>query len=177
MGFIDHQSPVIIEKRPHVLQAVSGVCQQIVVIANLDENLRTSGFLQILMITAGASQKAFLWTDLGNADLPPVKSAEAGHGIQIVIGAQREKGFALSGILLLLLNGCQPLGQPGVADKAFLSLADHRPDGFLNNMVFQKNPGQEWDIFPDDSVLQGNAGGGDHHRLGTGRTGMVILFE
>ena len=88
-----------------------------------------------------------LWTDLGNADLPPVKSAEAGHGIQIVIGAQREKGFALSGILLLLLNGCQPLGQPGVADKAFLSLADHRPDGFLNNMVFQKNPGQEWDIF------------------------------
>ena len=159
------------------MQAVSGVCQQIVVIANLDENLRTSGFFQILMITAGASQKAFLRTNLWNADLPPVKSAEAGHGVQIVIGTQREKGFALSGILLLLLDGCQPLGQPGVAYKEFLSLADHRTDGFLNNMVFQKNPGQKWDIFPDDSVLQGYAGGGDHYRLETGRTGMVILFE
>ena len=56
-----------------------------------------------------------------------------------------------------------------IAEKAFLAFSHHRPDGFLNNAVLQKNPGQKWDVLPDDGVLQGNAGGGDHYWLGTGR--------
>ena len=43
VGLVDHQCPVIIEKRPQLLQTVGGVGQQVVVVADLDENLRASG--------------------------------------------------------------------------------------------------------------------------------------
>ena len=81
MSFVDHQSPVIIEKGPHFLQTVGGVGQQIVVVANLDENFRASGFLQVLMVPADVSQRAGFLANLGDAHLPPVKPAEAGYGV------------------------------------------------------------------------------------------------
>ena len=153
------------------------ICQQVIVVTDLDENLRTSGFLQVLMVPAGIPQRTVFLANLGDAHLPPVKSTETGYRVQIIIGAKREQGFHLLGILFLIFHRFQTLGKANVTDKAFLALSHHRPDGLLNDAVLQKNPGQKWNVFPDDSVLQGNAGGGNHHRLGTGRSMGRKLFQ
>ena len=111
------------------------ICQQVIVVTDLDENLRASGFLQVLMVPASIPQRTGFLANLGDANLPPVKSTETGYRVQIIIGAKGKQGFHLLGILFLIFYGFQPLGKTNVADKSFLAFSHHRPDGLLNDVV------------------------------------------
>ena len=141
MSFIDYQSPIVIQKRTKFLQTMGGVCQQVIVITDLDENLRASGFLQVLMIPAGASQRASFLANFGDAHLPTVKSTKAGYGVQIIISTKGKQCFELFRILILIFDRFQSLRKPGVTDKTLFSFSYDCPDGFGDNTVLQKNPG------------------------------------
>ena len=110
--------------------------QQIVVVADLDEDLRTSGLFQVLMVAAAVPQPAGFLADLRNAYLAAVKTAQASDSVQVIIALKGEQRFPLFLVFVLPLDGLQPLGKAGVADESFLSLANHGPDGLRDDMVF-----------------------------------------
>lgn len=75
VGLVDDQSPVIVQKGPQFLKPMGCIGQQIVVVADLDEDLRTSGLFQVLMVAAAVPQPAGFLADLRNAHLAAVKTA------------------------------------------------------------------------------------------------------
>ena len=99
---------LLIQKRPQFLKPMGCIGQQIVVVADLDENLRTSGFLQVLAVSADISQRTGFLANLGNADLLPVKLTEIRHIVQVVIVPQGNQGFPLFLIFSLSLYCLQP---------------------------------------------------------------------
>ena len=136
VGLVDDQSPVIIQKGPQFLQAMGCIGQQIVVVADLDEDLRTSGLFQVLMVAAAVPQPAGFLADFRNAHLAAVKTAQASDSVQVIIALKGEQRFPLFLVFVLPLDGLQPLGKAGVADEPLLPLANHGPDGLRYDMVF-----------------------------------------
>ena len=136
VGLVDDQSPVIVQKGPQFLKPMGCIGQQIVVVADLDEDLRTSGLFQVLMVTAAVPQPAGFLADLRNAHLAAVKTAQASDSVQVIIALKGEQRFALFLVFILPLDGLQPLGKAGVADEPLLPLANHGPDRLRDNMVF-----------------------------------------
>ena len=90
VGLVDDQSPVIIQKGPQFLKPMGCIGQQIVVVADLDKDLRTSGLFQVLMVAAAVPKPAGFLADLRNAHLAAVKTAQAGLNTPVVIAADRD---------------------------------------------------------------------------------------
>ena len=136
VGLVDDQSPVIVQKGPQFLKPMGCIGQQIVVVADLDEDLRTSGLFQVLMVAAAVPQPAGFLADLRNAHLAAVKTAQASDSVQVIIALKGEQRFPLFLVFVLSLDGLQPLGEAGIADKPLLPLANHGPDRLWDDMVF-----------------------------------------
>ena len=90
----------------------------------------------------------------GNAYLPAVKSAELRQLIQIQLSAQGEKRFELVLVFFFLPNSFQTLGEPNVADKSLLSLADGSVERPVDHAILQQNTGEKGKIFPADGFLK-----------------------
>ena len=74
VGLVHHEDSEIVEQGRQPPQPVDGVCQQVVVVADLDGKFSAAGFFQILAVAAGFPRTAF-GAHLRNTDLPPVEAA------------------------------------------------------------------------------------------------------
>ena len=136
VGLVDEESSVVPQQGPQAVLPVGGVGKQIVVVADLDEDFRTSGLFQVLMVAAAIPQSAGFLADLRNAHLAAVKTAQASDSVQVIIALKGEQRFPLFLVFILPLDGLQPLGKAGIADEPLLPLANHGPDRLRDNMVF-----------------------------------------
>ena len=105
----------------------------------------------------------------GNAYLPAVKAAELRRLIQIQLSAQREKRFELLLVFFFLPNSFQTLGEPNVADKSLLSLADGSVERPVDHAILQQHTGEKGKIFPADGFLKRNGSGRDGDGLCSAR--------
>ena len=123
------------------MQPVLCIGQQIVMVADLDQDLRTSGIPEIISVPAGMNLRAISRTGFRDADLFPVEAAQSGYCIQIQMELQRPQSFHLFRVFLFLPHRVQPPCKQFIADKPFLSLAHDGADGLRKNMVTEKNVG------------------------------------
>lgn len=137
---------------------MDGVRQEQVVVANLKcKRIGIAGF-QKPLIPAGFP---FAVTELGDADALLIVATEMRRFISVQAVPQGKQHFRRTGVFLLQVHLCQPPLEPFVADVVGLALADYRLDGFRKQTVRRQSIGQQWKVFIQNSVLQGNAGGGN----------------
>lgn len=137
MRLVDNQQPGVVQQGTPSLQPVDGVRQKIVVVADLDHALAPRDLPQIPVVPAAPGTRTIRGTMCGNAYLPAVKSAELRQLIQIQLSAQGEKRFELVLVFFFLPNSFQTAGEPNIADKSLLSLADGSVERPVDHTIFQ----------------------------------------
>ena len=141
------------------LTAVDGICQQQVVVADL-ENIAV-----IIAAFQEAPVPAVLMiavTELRNADTFPVITAEMRNLVHVQRILQGAKGVGGYRIFLLEVYLTKPPLQAFVTNIVTFSFADHREQWLVDLSIRQQRAGQQRKVFRLHGVLQGNAGSGDN---------------
>ena len=165
VGLVHNEGLVVVEQGAQAALPVSGVSQQVVVVADLDKHLLGSGLLPSAPIAAEVPLGAVLQAGLGDAHQPAVKAAEVGHCVQVYLFPERIQRLALDRIFRFIPHRPQPLQEPLVADIPALALANCKSDGRGQQIVLHQHLGEKGQILLGDGLLQRHAGGGHHHGL------------
>ncbi len=137
---------------------MNSVGQQKVVVADLERVLTPVAGVQEIQVAAAVPLAV---ADLGDANALSVITAEVDSLVSVQPFPEREQGFCRRLILFLQIDLSQSALQPFVADIVGLALADHRPEGAGNHALCREDGGQEGKVLSLDSILEGDAGGGD----------------
>ena len=161
VAFIQHQGAVVWQNGPHPRDPVDAICQQQVVVADLEQVLFLTGFLQVCPVLAG---RAGADTGLGDTHVVPVKAAQLGGVVQIDILLQPAQGPLAAVGDLRLFQLVESVLQPVITDIVALALAQSAADGLVDHACLHQDLGQKGQVLLKYRLLQRNAGGGDHHR-------------
>jgi len=159
VGFIYDDDAVFGENGAPALTAVDGVCQQQVMVADL-ENIAV-----IIAAFQEAPVPAVLMAaiaDLRNADTLAVVAAEMRDLVHVQRILQGAKGVGCCRIFLLEVYLTKPPLQALVANIVTFSFADHREQGPIDLSIRQQRAGQQRKVFRLHGVLQRYAGSGDN---------------
>ena len=128
MRLVHYQCLIAAQEQRSIFKSVRCICQQIIVIANLDVGFH--GIAQILLVAAIQAHKAIARAGLrytNAAAIIPGKFRDMIHVQNIFCNAQAAflpRSFRMH-------QRCS-FGKAGIADKAFFALADNGCDGCCN---------------------------------------------
>ena len=140
MRLVHYQCLIVAQEQRSIFKSVRCVCQQIIVIANLDVGFH--GISQILLVAAIQAHKAIARAGLQHTDpaaVIPGKFRDMIHVQNIFCNVQ-----AVPLPFSAWLHQRCSLGEAGITDKTLFALADHGCDGCGDDTLVQQNSGQVW---------------------------------
>ena len=87
VGLVNDERLIVFEQPRPFLLPVRGVCQQKIVVTNLDGNAPSVGFFQIFSVAAASPRRAAFWAMLRHTNQAAVKIGKPLGLIQIQIAA------------------------------------------------------------------------------------------
>ena len=141
---------------------MDGVCQQQIVVTDLKQiAVRVAGF-HIAEVPAAIPAAI---TNRGDTHTISVILTEMGGLVCVQMIPQGEEGLGSQRIFSLQVYLPQAAHQTLITDIVAFSFSNDRPDGGLDQLILQKNRGEERDVFLPYRRLQGDAGGGNEDGL------------
>ena len=162
MCFINNQSADVRQDGAVTAATMDGVCQQQIVVTDLKQiAVRVAGF-HIAEVPAAIPAAI---TNRGDTHTISVILTEMGGLVCVQMIPQGEECLGGQRIFSFQVYLPQAAHQTLITDIVAFSFSNDRPDGGLDQLILQKNRGEERDVFLPYRRLQGDAGGGNEDGL------------